>query len=147
VIHESPERLITFYEPGPPVESYRGNWNGKNHLLSYFWRQRPYVLHVLWDTYWEPKHLYVDIATGTDWADGIVRYVDLDLDLILRHGSTTVELDDEDEFETHRVRWNYPEALVKECWAAVEEVRRLLKAGDEPFAPTMFAWRPAKPQP
>ena len=145
LVHRSEERLVTFCAPGVPIESYRGAWTGSKHFLSFFWRDRPYVLHVRWDSGWQPEFLYVDIATATSWADGIIRYIDLDLDLILRHGTTAVHLDDADEFEAHRVRFGYPDELVRGCWAAAEEVRGLFAAGTKPFAPSLFNWRPGAP--
>lgn len=144
-VQRSEERLITHSKPGVPVESYRGSWAGKKHILSWFWRGRPYVFHVLWDSQWQPESLYIDISTTTSWDDRTVRYVDLDLDVILRHGSEAVHLDDQDEFEAHRLRWSYPDELVSSCWAAVEEVRALLETQKHPFSTTLFAWRPGKP--
>jgi hypothetical protein len=79
LVQRSDERLITYSEPGDPVESYRGLWTGEKHMLSLFWRERPYVLHVRWDSQWQPEFLYVDIATATSWLDGTIRYIDLDL--------------------------------------------------------------------
>jgi hypothetical protein len=138
------QRLITYCGPGIAQESYRGSRMTTRHTLSLFWHDKPYVLHVEWNGKWEPEFLYVDITTATSWVDGTIRYIDMDLDLILRLGATEVHLDDADEFEEHRVKWGYPEELVKGCWAAVEEVRGLLKAGKEPFALSMFAWRPGE---
>jgi protein associated with RNAse G/E len=145
MVGQSEKCLITYYQPGGPMQSYRGSWTGSKHLLSFFWCDRPYVLHVRWDSQWQAEFLYVDIATATSWLDGTVRYTDMDLDLILRHGATAVDLDDADEFEMHRVAWSYPQELVHGCWAAVEEVRGFLKTGKEPFTPSMFAWRPGEP--
>jgi uncharacterized protein len=145
LVERSADRLVTHCQPGTPIESYRGSWTGKKHFLSFFWKEKPYVLHIRWDTGWKPEFLYVDIATGTSWADGIIRYVDLDLDLIVRHGTAHVHLDDADEFESHRVRFGYPQKLVANCWSAVEEVRRLFAEGTKPFNPSLFDWRPGAP--
>ncbi|HUB27106.1 MAG TPA: DUF402 domain-containing protein [Tepidisphaeraceae bacterium] len=142
LVQRTEGRLITFTAPGVPVESYRGSWAGEKHFLHLFWRGRPYVLHVRWNSHWQPEMLYVDIAAETDWTDRVVRYIDMDLDVILRHGKTDPELEDEDEFHAHRTRWRYPEELVRTCWAAVEDVRALLARNKEPFGPSMFAWRP-----
>jgi protein associated with RNAse G/E len=143
LVERSLERLTTYCEPGTPLESYRGSRIVERHILSLFWRDRSYVLHVEWTRQWQPEYLYIDITAGT--IDRTIRYIDLDLDLILRQGSTSAELVDVDEFETHRVSWGYPDDLVKSCWGAVEEVRSLLEMGKEPFTPSMFAWRPGEP--
>ena len=144
-VHRSDDRLITFSSPGSPVESYRGSWTGTKHLLSTFWIGRPYVFHVRWNTGWIPEFLYTDITTGTKWNDRMVEYVDLDLDLILRHESADVHLDDEDEFEEHRVRWSYPPELVAQCREAARVVRGLLESRELPFTKALFDWRPGMP--
>jgi hypothetical protein len=145
LVDQSADRLVTYFEPGSPVESYRGSWSGTKHILTIFWHQLPYVLHVRWDDARQPEFLYVDIATDTRWGDGTVRYIDLDLDLIRRAGSSTIELDDEDEFEDHQTKWNYPAELVQDCWSAVKTVRGLLETGKPPFAFSMFDWTRGKP--
>ena len=144
-IDRTDERLVTYFQPGTPVESHRGPMIGTRHVLSFFWPARPYVLHVEWDAHWNPHHLYVDIATATTWLDGTIRYIDLDLDLILRPNAPSIHLDDADEFETHRHQWNYPDALVKNCWSAVTEARTLLESNTPPFSPTLYTWRPGSP--
>jgi protein associated with RNAse G/E len=144
-LQRSDDLLITFTSPGYPVQSYRGEWIGKKRLLSFFWKNRPYVLHVRWEESWIPEFLYVDIAAETRWDDRVVRYIDLDLDLILRHESTSIHLDDEDEFEEHQVRWNYPPQLVAQCREAAVEVRKLLELGQPPFSTVLFSWRPGSP--
>jgi protein associated with RNAse G/E len=146
-IARSDDRLVTFFEPGAPVESYRGSWKGTRHMLSVFWLNRPFVLHVIWDPAWQPMMLYVDIAADTIWNDVAVGYVDMDLDLILRPDSPLVHLDDENEFEANRLRWKYPTELVSRCHDAAEEVRRLFAEGVPPFTPAMFTWRPGSPLP
>ena len=141
-VQRSEDHLVVYSGPGTPVESYRGSWPRTKYVLSHFWRGRSYVLHAEWDSQWKPDFLYVDIVTSVDWDNDTVRYIDLDLDLIRRHGLTEIKLDDEDEFEEHRARWNYPDALVQDCRSAVDEVRALLQREKAPFSPATFVWRP-----
>jgi uncharacterized protein len=142
LIDRSAERLITYCEPGAPIESYRGSWTGQKRFLSFFWLAKPYVLHIRWEDDWQPEFLYIDIASNTSWRDGTARYIDLDLDLILRPESPVPVLADEDEFQTHSQRWNYPQEVIQQCHAAVAEVRRLLESAQKPFSISMFTWRP-----
>src|SRR4051812_16600865 len=90
IVQESEKRLITHAEPGGAVESYRGSWTAVKHLLSVFWVGRPYVLHFRWDREWRAEGIYIDIAIDTAWTEGIVRYVDMDLDLVVPYGEATV---------------------------------------------------------
>jgi protein associated with RNAse G/E len=143
VIERSDDRLGTYLQKGTAIESYRGLWNTKRHILGFFWLNQPFVLHVIWEGKWEPKMLYVDIATQTSWNDAAVRYVDMDLDVFLKHDF--VQLDDEDEFEEHCLLWNYPPQLVKKCHDSVEQVRQLFECRQPPFTLEMFNWRPGTP--
>jgi protein associated with RNAse G/E len=141
-VERTSRRLVTYSSPGQPVESHRGSRTGSRNLLSFFELDQPYVAHVGWDAEWQPLYLYVDISTATSWNEDTVGYIDLDLDLIQSHGSSTVLLDDEDEFNERRVRWSYPEPLIRSCWAAVEQVRTHFEQQEKPFSISMFDWRP-----
>jgi protein associated with RNAse G/E len=114
------------------------------HMLAVFQAGRHYNLHVAWHPDWRPKMHYVNIATPATWHDGAVRYVDLDLDLILGAGASEVVLDDADEFERHSREWGYPPDLADRCWAAVEEVRGLFSRKIWPFDGSLYAWRPGQ---
>ena len=46
--------------------------------------------------------------------------VDLDLDVVRRRATGTVELRDEDEFAEHRARFGYPDDLVANAEAAAK---------------------------
>ena len=142
LVQYAERNLITYCAAGTTAESHRGPRTLERHILSHFWIDKPYVLHAEWNEDWQPDYLYVDITSATSWGDGTVRYIDLDLDLIQRHGSTAVYLDDADEFEIHRVLWEYPDELVKQCWDAVAEVRGLLETSSHPFSDSTFDWRP-----
>jgi hypothetical protein len=144
VVERSDDRLVTYLQQDTAIESYRGSWKTKRHILGFFWLDRPFVLHVIWENEWEPKMLYVDIVTQTCWDDAMVQYVDMDLDVICST-DCTVKIDDEDEFEEHRVLWKYPPELVQRCHDATSEVRRLFAEGKPPFTPKIFDWRPGLP--
>ena len=61
--------------------------------------------------------IYVDVSAPAVIEDGLVRLVDLDLDVRrLRDG--TVRIEDEDEFDEHRIRYGYPADVVAAARAA-----------------------------
>lgn len=79
-----------------------------------------------------PVRIYVDIASPPEWDGAVVRAIDLDLDVVLdRAGRTFV--DDEDEFAEHRVRYGYPEDVVRHAERACDDVRRAVEAAEPPF--------------
>ena len=77
--------------------------------------------------------LYVDITTVPTWQTdpegrATVGMVDLDLDVV-RGRTGRVWVDDEDEFALHRVRFAYPDELVRLATVSCEEVREGVLAG------------------
>jgi uncharacterized protein len=91
--------------------------------------------------YWDhPIHaVYVNIGSPPRWADGRVRQVDLDLDVV-RGLDGSVQVLDEDEFVMHRAQLGYPAALVDGARAAADHAVDLLRRGVEPFGGVACDW-------
>jgi sugar lactone lactonase YvrE len=82
--------------------------------------------------------VYVDVTTVPELAaGGVITAVDLDLDVIERFDGSCF-VDDEDEFEVHRVAYGYPDWLVAsaeaECWQLVGELEARAAHFAEPVA-------------
>lgn len=84
--------------------------------------------------------VYVDITTVATWpAADRVEMVDLDLDVIrLRDG--TVYVDDEDEFDQHRVELGYPPRMVDSARGAAARVALDLERSAPPFDGSAGPW-------
>ncbi|MEP9361995.1 DUF402 domain-containing protein [Nocardioides sp. CN2-186] len=83
--------------------------------------------------------IYVDITTPATWDGRLLRAVDLDLDVI-RGDTGRVWVDDEDEFADHRVRYGYPDDVVREALAASARVFADVEAGTAPFGGAAESW-------
>lgn len=84
-------------------------------------------------------HTYVDMTTVPAWSGSTVTMTDLDLDVVLmRDGS--LGLDDEDEFEMHRVELGYPRDLVDLARRTADEVLAAIRDGTEPFGSVGPSW-------
>lgn len=79
-----------------------------------------------------PCDVYVDISTVAEHQPGLVSAVDLDLD-VLRARTGRVWVDDEDEFADHRVRYAYPEEVVRAATASCVTVRTAVEHAEAPF--------------
>lgn len=86
------------------------------------------------------SRIYVDLASIPEWHGDEVRSIDLDLDVIRRFGSDEVFVDDEDEFEDHRVRFGYPPELVETVRRAAEELLVSVRDRVEPFGVVGPGW-------
>lgn len=147
VVHQEPHLLAVYTPVGTPLQSYRGEFPARHHMLGLYFADRPWNLLVSWHADWSPRHHYVNIATPAAWSDGVLRCCDLDLDLIRRPDERRVVLDDADEFDRHRARWGYPDDLVATCCRTAVHVAALMERPDPLFDGRLFAWRPGAPLP
>ena len=142
IVRETPDLLVLYMPPGIPLDSYRGQLVTKQHTLQFYWLDRFYNLHVNWDADWQPRSHYVNIATPATWHDGVLRFVDLDLDIIWRATTGEVILDDEDEFAQHQQRFGYSAELIEQAWHSSEDVRAMIAQRAYPFDGSLHSWRP-----
>lgn len=73
--------------------------------------------------------VYVDIVAELD----PIAFTAIDMDLDVVRSGGRVWIDDEDEFEEHRIRFGYPDELVARCRTAADEVAALITAAAPPF--------------
>ncbi|MGH8903982.1 MAG: DUF402 domain-containing protein [Egibacteraceae bacterium] len=139
-----PGVLALYRAAGTPLDSYRGTSAARVHTLELHWADRWHNLAVSWDRHWRPREHYVNVATPSVWDSdsGIVRFVDLDLDVIWDAASDAILLDDVEEFDEHQVSYGYPPDLVDRAWEAVRDVHDLFRGAVPPFDGRLYAWRP-----
>jgi hypothetical protein len=83
---------------------------------------------------------FVDIVTPPAWV-GEDRYemIDLDLDVVRRQDGV-VEIEDEDEFLVHQVRYGYTPEMVRLAKETTDWVVGQLEEGREPFFAVAASW-------
>ena len=87
-----------------------------------------------------PFHsVYVNIGTPCEWNAHRVTLVDLDLDVV-RTIEGSVAVLDRDEFDEHRVRFEYPRHIVEGALHAVETTVAMLEANLDPFGGAADRW-------
>jgi hypothetical protein len=86
-----------------------------------------------------PVRVYVDITTPPVWDGAVVRAVDLDLDVI-RGNTGRVWVDDEDEFADHRVRYAYPDDVVRAAMDSCDRVHADVAGGRAPYDGSAAVW-------
>lgn len=83
---------------------------------------------------------YVDITTAAVWSEpDRVEMIDLDLDVV-RLADGTIDVLDEDEFEDHRLRLEYPPRMVDSARAAAARVTIDLEKRTPPFDGSAGPW-------
>lgn len=138
-------------------DSY-GTWiaTPRGSVVSYHYGTRPTGLTrvdavrlIPADGWWmamclaEPdaRDMYCDVTTPAEWTGPAeLTVVDLDIDLVRYRADGRVEVEDEDEFEGHRVSLGYPDAIVEGALRGAAELRAALSGEEEPFAEHYRKW-------
>ena len=98
-----------------------------------FWTDRWYNVWLFDRT--EGVLFYANVAMPCRFDGSVLRWVDLDIDIVLcDDGSIVVK--DEDEFEEHILLLAYPEDIIERALAARDELLCLAHAGEFPFNQT-----------
>ena len=146
-IFRNEKSIVLYRSPKEKMKSYRGVFYSPRHMLQTFYKDRYHNVLIMWDTDWTPHMHYINIASPADWDQKEVRYIDLDLDLFRHYSSDEIIIDDEDEFEEHKIKYKYPENLIKTCLEEVNAVKKLLQQREGVFSDKVFDWRPGKKLP
>jgi protein associated with RNAse G/E len=89
----------------------------------------------------DPLDLYCDIISPAVWTTPTeITVVDLDIDVVRYRADRRVEVEDEDEFEEHRIAYGYPPSTVTGARRATAELQAALSRDEEPFAGHYRAW-------
>ncbi|WP_127473036.1 DUF402 domain-containing protein [Microbacterium sulfonylureivorans] len=89
-----------------------------------------------------PHHtrIYIDIAWDLRWEAGEPTGIDMDLDVVERT-DRGVYIDDEDEWDEHRVAYGYPLDVVAHLEALAADLEKRVTAHEAPFDDaTADAW-------
>jgi protein associated with RNAse G/E len=134
---ESRDRLVLWGPDGTRVREADGRvWIGPRPVLMYFWPDCDFNVVTLVEGDGRPRH-YCNICLPAEAVGGVAggwRYVDLDLDVIVRPDGS-VEVRDEDEFVVNADRFGYPEEIRRRAREGLAAILRRVAAHQGPFAP------------
>ncbi len=110
-------------------------WTSPYNTRGHYWPDRYFnVIRLELPDTRKLHGWYCNIATPVQFDGQTVRYVDLDLDVIVHHGAANDwEIRDRDEFEQARERYAYPESVVRDALAAIDDLVAMVEAREFPF--------------
>jgi protein associated with RNAse G/E len=84
--------------------------------------------------------LFIDIVTPPIWVSpNRYEMIDLDLDVGITADNEIV-VEDEDEFEAHRVKFGYSEEMIRRARSETDHIVAALEGKQEPFFQVAAAW-------
>src|SRR5437763_2523608 len=100
---------------------------------EFFWTERWYSVFLFREPSGELRNFYCNVNTPARLSEGVLSFVDLDVDVLVRPNFSFQVLDLE-EFETHAVMYNYPPLFRRRVREAVEELVSLIEGRQFPFS-------------
>ena len=100
---------------------------------EFFWTDRWYNVFRFREPAGELRNFYANVCTPARLSEGVLSFVDLDVDVLVAP-DFSYRILDEDEFELHAEKYLYPLAYRENVRSAVEEIITLLRQRAFPFA-------------
>jgi uncharacterized protein len=135
----TPEPWCFFIPPHSPVHERNGSeWDSPYPVIGMFWPDKHYQVFMLLKECGTTYYCNVISPAIYDAGQQTVRFIDLDLDLVLDHQG--VHTLDEKEFAQRQAA--YPRAMVDAALAAIQALRDFALDRRGPFAlATECRWR------
>ena len=99
---------------------------------EYYWLDRWYNVFRFSEPDGSFRNFYCNIAMPAKFENGILDYVDLDIDVIVWPDGS-VETLDEDDFAENSERFGYPREIRQNVLHSLSELRRSISADEFPF--------------
>ncbi|MFZ5824133.1 MAG: DUF402 domain-containing protein [Bacillota bacterium] len=135
LISRSPDLLILYGPLNRPLNHPGRNLVDvpiANQTIEYHFLDRPYNIMAGFNADGSFWRYYCNIATPAKIEGQTISSIDLDLDLSIE-ADFRYTVEDEDEFEQHRLEWAYPPAVVTMARDGLAELIRLVESRSFPF--------------
>jgi protein associated with RNAse G/E len=110
-----------------------GTIEAGTHSTEFFWTDRWYSVFRFQTPGGALLKFYCNINTPARLADGVLSFVDLDVDVLVDPDYTHTVLD-EDEFDLHAELYGYPQSYRDHVGRALDELVRLIDSRGFPFS-------------
>jgi len=98
-------------------------------------RGHPQGMRIYIDLAWDLRPVAIDDASATDPGEPPVLFtgIDMDLDVVRVEGERGTWIDDEDEWDEHRVQYGYPAEVQQHLEALAADLAQRVRAQQPPF--------------
>lgn len=93
---------------------------------EYFWLDRWYNIFRFHEPEGTLRNYYCNVAMPPTFENGVLDYVDLDIDILV-WPDFSFEVVDRDDFERNSLKYNYPEEIKQESEKSVAEMILMLE--------------------
>ena len=101
--------------------------------IEYYWLDRWFNVFQFFEADGSTRLFYCNINMPPVLAEGVLSYVDLDIDVLVQP-DLSFEVVDQEEFEHNAAAFGYPPEIVRAAHAAVRDLVNLIERRQFPFA-------------
>ena len=125
VIEVSKERIVLFLYKTKVAEKSGQKWSVREPML--WWMSREEFRNTTGLIRSSGTHFYTNLASPAIYEDGVVKFIDYDLDIKAYPGMRT-KVVDEKEFDQNKVNMNYPQEIIEEVLSTTNRVLEEIKS-------------------
>lgn len=129
---EGPLIVLDAYFPEQVIHSHLGTIASGTHSLEYYWLDRWYNVFRFAQPDGGLRNYYCNVNLPPTFENGILSYVDLDLDILVAPDHSFQVLD-ADDFEANASVYGYSEELKGDAIRAVDDLISLIQSRAFPF--------------
>lgn len=100
--------------------------------VEYYWLDRCYNVFRLTEQSGKFRSFYCNISTPAELANGVLTYVDLDIDVLVEP-DFSYRVIDLDDFEANVIQQGYPEEIQRRAHESLSELIEMIEARQFPF--------------
>ena len=124
--------LAVLLRAGSRVLNQAGGWLTEHDVLASFYPDRWYNCCRVFRPDGPLAFVYCHVATPARIANGLITWVDLDLDVLVQPDGS-FQILAEGEFATNARQWGYPPNVLARAWAAGAELASMAARRASPF--------------
>lgn len=118
--------------PDEVVHDLLGTITSGTHSLEFYWLDRWYNIFRFARPNGELRNYYCNVNVPPTFVEGVLSYVDLDLDILVEP-DFSYRILDRDDFEQSVELYRYPEEVQTNALSAVNELVAMIEARQFPF--------------
>ena len=118
--------------PEEVVHDLLGTITSGTHSLEFYWLDRWYNIFRFAKPNGELRNYYCNVNVPPTFVEGVLSYVDLDLDILVEP-DFSYRILDRDDFEQSVELYRYPEEVQTNALSAVNELVAMIEARQFPF--------------
>lgn len=100
--------------------------------VEFYWKNRCYNVFRFHEPEGELRNFYCNVNLPPTLKSGELRYIDLDIDVLVQP-DMSYQVVDLEEFEEHSIKHNYPAEIIETAHESLQEIISLIETRQFPF--------------